>query len=56
MVVIGKGKILADAPPFELAKLMQLTSLEGVFAQLIQQEDTSVLARQLVEVMKVAYA
>jgi ABC-2 type transport system ATP-binding protein len=56
VIVIGKGKILADAPPSELAKLMKLTSLEGVFAQLVQQEDTGVLARQLIEVMKETHA
>jgi ABC-2 type transport system ATP-binding protein len=56
VIVIGKGKILADAPPAELTKLMKLTSLEGVFAQLVQQEDTGVLARQLIEVIKVTHA
>jgi ABC-2 type transport system ATP-binding protein len=53
VIVIAKGKILADAAPAELAKLMQLANLQDVFAQLVQQEDTRVLARQLVEFMKV---
>jgi len=53
VIVIAKGKILADAPPAELAKLMQLSSLQDVFAQLVQQDDTRVLARELVETMKV---
>jgi ABC-2 type transport system ATP-binding protein len=53
VVVIGKGKILADAPPSELASLMKLPNLEGVFAQLVQQEDTAALASQLIDVMKV---
>jgi ABC-2 type transport system ATP-binding protein len=53
VIVIAKGRILADAPPAELAKLMQLSSLQDVFAQLVQQEDTRVLARELVETMKV---
>ena len=52
VIVIAKGKILADAPPAELAKLMHLTSLQDVFAQLVQQDDTRVLARELVETMK----
>jgi ABC-2 type transport system ATP-binding protein len=52
VIVIAKGKILADAAPAELAKLMQLSSLQDVFAQLVQQEDTRVLARELVETMK----
>lgn len=56
VVVIGKGKILADAAHNELAKLMKLANLEGVFTQLVQQEDTEALAGQLIEVMKVAPA
>jgi ABC-2 type transport system ATP-binding protein len=53
VIVIAKGKILADAAPAELAKVMQLANLQDVFAQLVQQEDTRVLARQLVDVMRV---
>lgn len=54
VIVIAKGKILADAPPSALTKLMELASLESVFAQLVEQQDTKVLARELVEVMKIA--
>ncbi|HKO19191.1 MAG TPA: ABC transporter ATP-binding protein, partial [Acidobacteriaceae bacterium] len=56
VVVIAKGRILADAPPSHLAKLMKLPNLEGVFAQLVQQEDTGALAANLVDVMKVNHA
>jgi len=56
VIVIAKGKILADAAPAELAKVMQLANLQDVFAQLVQQEDTRVLARQLVDVMEVSDA
>jgi len=56
VIVIAKGKILADAPPSELTKLMKLANLESVFAQLVQQQDTKVLARELVEVMKIENA
>jgi ABC-2 type transport system ATP-binding protein len=56
VIVIAKGKILADAAPAELAKVMQLANLQDVFAQLVQQEDTRVLARQLVDVMRVGHA
>ncbi len=56
VIVIAKGKILADAPPAELTKLMHLANLQDVFAQLVQQEDTRVLARELVAFMKVADA
>jgi ABC-2 type transport system ATP-binding protein len=56
VIVIAKGKILADAAPAELAKVMQVANLQDVFAQLVQQEDTRVLARQLVDVMRVGDA
>lgn len=54
VIVIAKGRILADAAPAELTKLMQLGNLQDVFAQLVQQEDTGALARELVAVMKAA--
>lgn len=53
VIVISKGNIVADAPPAELTKVMRLASLESVFAQLVQQQDTRVLARELVEVMQI---
>jgi ABC-2 type transport system ATP-binding protein len=37
VIVIAKGKILADAPPSELRTSLQLANLESVFAQLVQQ-------------------
>jgi ABC-2 type transport system ATP-binding protein len=55
VVVIAKGRLLADAPPAELAAMMKLANLESVFAQLVQQKDTQAVARQLVEVMKADY-
>jgi len=53
VVVIARGKVLADASPAELTGLMELANLESVFAQLVQQEDTKSLARELVEAIKV---
>jgi len=53
VIVIAKGKILADAPPSELRTSLQLANLERVFAQLVQQEDTQSLARDLAETMAV---
>ncbi len=53
VIVIARGKVLADSPPAELARTMKLTSLESAFAQLTQQQDTKVLAGELVEAMKV---
>jgi ABC-2 type transport system ATP-binding protein len=56
VVVIAKGKVLADAAPAELTSLMQLANLESAFAQLVQQQDTKAVARQIVEVMQAAHA
>ncbi|HTZ57817.1 MAG TPA: ABC transporter ATP-binding protein [Acidobacteriaceae bacterium] len=56
VVVLGKGKVLADASPSELTGLMKLQNLESVFAQLVQQEDTRTLARELVDVITVPHA
>lgn len=56
VVVITQGGIVADAPPADLARLMQMSNLNGVFAQLVRQQDTSDAARQLVEVMRLPHA
>src|ERR1700729_318031 len=56
VIVIAKGRILADAPPSELTKLMSLPNLESVFAQLVQQQDTLSTARELVDIMAVTHA
>ena len=55
VIVIANGKILADAPPSELAKLMHLPNLESVFAQLVQQQDTRAIAEEMVEVMQIGH-
>lgn len=56
VVVIAKGKILADAAPSELTQLMSLPNLESVFGQLVQQQETASVAQQIVEVMRVSHA
>lgn len=55
VVVIAQGRILADAAPVELASLMQLPTLEKVFAQLVRQQDTRSAAREMVEVMRMQH-
>jgi ABC-2 type transport system ATP-binding protein len=55
VIVLSHGKILADAPPSELTSLMQLSSLENVFAQLVQQQDTRLIARSMVDAMQVPH-
>lgn len=55
VIVIAKGRVLADAPPSDLTRLMSLPNLESVFAQLVQQQDTTVVAQQIVEVMQIGH-
>jgi ABC-2 type transport system ATP-binding protein len=56
VIIIAGGRILADAPPAELARSSQLASLEGVFSHLVQQQDTRATARQLVDAITVPHA
>ena len=56
VIVIAKGKVLADSPPSELTKLMSLPNLESVFAQLVKQQDTRAVAQEMVEAMRITHA
>ena len=53
VIVIAQGKVVADAAPSDLTRLMVLPSLEKVFAQLVRQQDTRSAARAMVEVMRI---
>src|SRR6202051_4545085 len=53
VIVIARGKVLANAPPSELTTLMSLPNLESVFAQLVQQQDTRAAAGKIVEIMQI---
>src|SRR6185503_18271967 len=55
VIVIGKGRVLADASPDELKSLKGLPSLESVFAQLVEQQDTRQAAERIVEIMRVSH-
>jgi ABC-2 type transport system ATP-binding protein len=55
VIVIANGRILADAHPAELAKLMRLPNLESAFTQLVGQQNTRVVAQQIVEVMQTTH-
>lgn len=55
VIVLAKGRVVADAAPQELTTLMELPTLESVFAQLVQQTDTEQVAREVVSVMKVRH-
>jgi ABC-2 type transport system ATP-binding protein len=51
VLVIAKGRVRADAPPQTLCSEMKLPDLQSVFASLVEQSDTRVTARRLVETM-----
>jgi ABC-2 type transport system ATP-binding protein len=55
VMVIAKGRIVADAPPWELTRLMSLTNLESVFRQLVEQQDTTLIARQIAELIGIGH-
>ncbi len=50
--VIYRGNLVADDSIENLRSLMRLPSLEEIFIQLVQQEDTEQIARQMVEVIQ----
>gem|GEM_PF-204265 len=52
VIVLSQGKMLADAPPAELRSATNLSSLEHVFAQLVQQQETRSIARGVVEAIR----
>jgi ABC-2 type transport system ATP-binding protein len=56
VIVLSRGRVVADAAPQELTRLMHLPTLEHVFAQLVRQTDTAQVARELVDVMQVRHA
>ena len=56
VIILAKGKVVADASPSELTELTKLPDLESVFAQLVRETNTEEVAKGLVEVMKVRHA
>jgi ABC-2 type transport system ATP-binding protein len=53
VIVLAQGSVVADAAPGELTRLMELPTLERVFAQLVQQTNTAQVAQDIVAAMKV---
>jgi len=52
VIIIHKGKIVADDSVENLRDLMKLPSLEEIFNQLVVHEDTEKIAKEVVKVMK----
>ena len=55
VIVLSKGRVVADASPAELTRMTDLPTLEEVFAQLVRQVETADVARELVAVMRVQH-
>jgi len=52
VIIIHKGKIVADDSVDNLRNLMKLPSLEQIFGQLVFQEDTEAIAQDIVDLIK----
>jgi ABC-2 type transport system ATP-binding protein len=51
VLILRKGKVVAHDSVAHLRDLMEKSSLEGVFAQLTQPEDTNAVARRILDVV-----
>lgn len=52
VIIINKGKIVADDSVKQLSSLMALPSLESIFKELVQQEDTVKVAENIISIMQ----
>lgn len=51
VVILHRGKVVADNDIRQLRELMALPTLEGIFAQLAIEQDTASIARQIADVI-----
>ncbi len=52
VVILHKGRVVANDSIAELRMLMSLPTLEGIFSQLAIEQDTAAITRELLEVME----
>jgi ABC-2 type transport system ATP-binding protein len=52
VIIIHKGSVVADDSVENLRHLMKVPSLEEIFSQLVIEEDTAAVARQVIEIIK----
>lgn len=52
VIILHKGRIVADDSVDRLRDLTQIPTLEGIFSQLVPQDDTQVTAERMIEVMQ----
>lgn len=53
VIIIDKGKIVADDSVAHLSELMKVKSLESIFKELVKQEDTAAVAQEIISYMQV---
>ena len=54
VIILKKGRVAADGDVGNLRDLMQAPSLESVFAQLVLQENTGGIARDIADAMRIS--
>jgi len=52
VMILHEGKLVADDSVSNLRNLMKLPSLERIFTELVVEEDTEAIAREIVDVVK----
>ena len=55
VIIIHKGRIVADDSVDHLRDLMHLPSLEVIFGQLVEQENTAAIAKGVSETMRLGF-
>jgi ABC-2 type transport system ATP-binding protein len=51
VVILHRGKLVADDTIERLRTLMELPTLEGIFSQLAVEQDTDAMARQIADLI-----
>ncbi len=56
VIILHKGRVVADDSVDNLRQLTQMPSLEGIFSQLVAQDDTESAAREIIDAMQLRNA
>jgi ABC-2 type transport system ATP-binding protein len=52
VVILHRGKIVADDSIARLRSMMELPTLEGIFSQLAVEQDTNAIAREIADLIQ----